>query len=71
MVGFLLISIGTTVVTIYSDFNGFLDEYYFSPAKLTTAIGIIILLVSFFGCIGALKQSTCLINMVTQITNSI
>lgn len=66
MVGFLLISIGTTVVAVYSDFDGFLDEYYFSPAKLTTAIGVIILFVSLFGCVGALKESTCLINLVNK-----
>lgn len=58
-----MLSIGTTVAAIYSDFDGFMHESYFSPAKLTIAIGILIFFVSIFGCLGALKESVLLINI--------
>lgn len=64
MIGVLLISIGTTIRTIYSDFEIFMESHYFSPAALLVAIGVIIFFVATFGCVGAMRSSTCLINMV-------
>ncbi|KAF5272066.1 hypothetical protein FQA39_LY01149 [Lamprigera yunnana] len=63
MVGFLLISIGTTISSIYADFELFMEAHHFKPAQLVVAIGIIIFFVSLFGCIGAVKESTCLVNL--------
>lgn len=63
MIGFLLISIGSTVNAIYSDFEHFMDSHYFSPSALFIAIGIIMFFVSLFGCIGAFKQSVVLVNI--------
>ncbi|KAF5307886.1 hypothetical protein FQR65_LT06453 [Abscondita terminalis] len=63
MVGFLLISIGTTISSIYTDFEIFMEAHHFKPAQLIVAIGIIIFFVSMFGCIGAIKESTFLVNM--------
>lgn len=63
MVGVLLICFGCTIKTIYHDFELFMEDHYFSPAKLTIAIGIIILLISVFGCAAAIKESTCMVNM--------
>jgi CD63 antigen len=63
MIGFLLISIGSTIKAIYGDFEVFMAQHYFSPAVLAIAIGVIIFFVALFGCVGAIKESTCLINM--------
>ncbi|KAJ8985275.1 hypothetical protein NQ317_007062 [Molorchus minor] len=63
LVGFLLISIGTTIKAIYSDFEEFMVDHYYSASNLAIAIGIIIFFVAFFGCIGAIKESVCLVNM--------
>nr|XP_023011704.1 CD63 antigen-like [Leptinotarsa decemlineata] len=63
LVGFLLISIGTTIKAIYSDFDEFLIDHYYNASKLAIAVGIIIFIVSLFGCVGALKESVCLMNM--------
>ncbi|CAH1118937.1 unnamed protein product [Phaedon cochleariae] len=63
LIGFLLLSIGLTIKTIYSDFDHFLVDHYYDAAKLAIALGIIIFFVAFFGCIGAVKQSVCLINI--------
>ncbi|XP_022910362.1 CD63 antigen-like [Onthophagus taurus] len=62
MIGFLLISIGATITTIYNDFELFMEDHYFSPAALFVAIGVIIFIVALFGCVGAIKESTCLVN---------
>lgn len=63
MVGFLLISIGTTISSIYTDFELFMETHHFRPAQLIVAVGIVIFFVSLFGCIGAIRESTFLVNM--------
>lgn len=66
MIGFLLISIGTSIKAIYEDFDVFMENHYFSPAALLIAIGIIIFIVAFFGCFGAIRESTCMVNLVRK-----
>lgn len=66
MIGVLLISIGTTIRAIYTAFEVFMESHYFSPAALLIAIGIIIFFVALFGCVGAIRGSVCLINLVKQ-----
>ncbi|CAG9585756.1 unnamed protein product [Danaus chrysippus] len=63
----LIISVGTTIYAIYYDVSFFLDYQLFSPATFIIAIGVIMLFVSLFGCIGALKESTCLVNIFAVI----
>jgi len=63
LIGFLLISIGTTITFLYNDFSFFMEDHFFSPAALLVAIGIIIFFVSLIGCVGAVKGSTCLVNI--------
>lgn len=63
MIGFLLISIGSSIRGIYGDFDAFMAGHYFSPAFLAIAIGVIIFFVALFGCVGAIKESTLLINL--------
>lgn len=64
MVGILLISIGSTIKSIYHDFELFMEDHYFSPAALIIAVGAIILLIAVFGCMAAIKESVCMVNMV-------
>ncbi|CAH2086794.1 unnamed protein product [Euphydryas editha] len=63
----LIISVGTTIYAIYYDVSFFLDTQQFSPATFIVVIGVIMLFVSLFGCIGALKESTCLVNIFAVI----
>lgn len=62
LVGFLLISIGTTIKAIYGDFEVFMEDHYYSASNLAVAIGVIIFFVALFGCVGAVKESVCLVN---------
>ncbi|KAG6442161.1 CD63 antigen [Manduca sexta] len=63
----LIISVGTTIYAIYHDVSFFLEDHFFSPATFVIVIGVIMLFVSLFGCIGALKESTCLVNIFAVI----
>ncbi|XP_029714987.1 tetraspanin-7 [Aedes albopictus] len=59
----LIVTVGTAIGTIFGDFEYFIDSHFFSPAHLLVAIGIIMMFVSIFGCIGAVKESTAMINI--------
>lgn len=59
----LIITVGTAIGTIFGDFQNFIDSHFFSPAHLLVAIGCIMLCVSIFGCFGAFKESTAMINI--------
>lgn len=54
---------GSTIQSIFGDFDHFLDGHFSSPPALLLAIGIILLIVSSFGCVGAIKESTLMINL--------
>lgn len=59
----LLILVGTTIQTVFGDFKEFIDDYFFSPPTLLVAVGCILMIVATFGCFGALRESTLLINI--------
>lgn len=59
----LVVTVGTAIGTIFGDFEDFIDSHFFSPAHLLVAIGVIMMFVSIFGCIGAIKESTAMINI--------
>lgn len=59
----LIVTVGTAIGTIFGDFENFIDSHFFSPAHLLVAIGFIMMFVSIFGCIGAVKESTAMINI--------
>jgi len=54
--GIIILSVGLTVQGVYHGVHGFLDANYFSIPKLLIAIGVIIFIVAFFGCCGAIKE---------------
>ncbi|XP_066247662.1 CD63 antigen-like [Euwallacea similis] len=62
IVGILLISIGYTVKAIYHNFDDFLEDHYYHPSSLAIVIGFFIFGIAFLGCVGALKESTFIVN---------
>ncbi|KAK4876485.1 hypothetical protein RN001_012907 [Aquatica leii] len=62
VIGILMIYMGDMVVSIYDDFKIFIKPQYFSPAFFMVCIGAFVLLVSLYGCIGAILHSTMMIN---------
>ncbi|XP_011306308.1 CD63 antigen [Fopius arisanus] len=61
LTGVMIISVGTTIYALYDDFKDFLDPTYFSPATLLIVVGALVFLIAFFGCCGAVKESTCMV----------
>ncbi|XP_031848238.1 CD63 antigen-like [Nomia melanderi] len=61
LTGMMIISVGTTIYAVYEDFSHFLDPRYFSPATLLIVVGILIFVIAFLGCCGALRESTCMV----------
>lgn len=59
-------SIATTIYAVYEDFAHFLDPKYFSPATLLLVVGIMIFVIAFMGCCGAIKESTCMVMVVSS-----
>lgn len=65
MVALLLISIGTVIKAMYEDFEYFLESSYYSPSNLLIFCGFVIFFIAFFGCWGAMRESTLLVNIVS------
>ncbi|XP_014609299.1 PREDICTED: CD63 antigen-like [Polistes canadensis] len=61
LTGIMIISVGSTIYAVYEDFSHFLDPKYFSPATLLIVVGILVFIIAFFGCCGALRESTCMV----------
>ncbi|KOC60442.1 CD63 antigen [Habropoda laboriosa] len=61
LTGIMIISVGTTIYAVYEDFSHFLDPSYFSPATVLVVVGMLVFVIAFLGCCGALKESTCMV----------
>ncbi|XP_057332777.1 uncharacterized protein LOC130672300 [Microplitis mediator] len=61
LTGVMIISVGMTIYTVYDDFRHFLDPRYSSPAMILIFVGGLIFIIAFFGCYGAIKESTCMV----------
>ncbi|KDR06365.1 CD63 antigen-like [Zootermopsis nevadensis] len=59
--GILIIGVGTTIQAIYNNFDIFLEGRFYSPTTLLIVIGFIVFVVAFFGCCGAVRESTCMV----------
>ncbi|KAG8041267.1 hypothetical protein G9C98_002255 [Cotesia typhae] len=59
--GIILLSVGATIHTVYSNYNHFLDDKFFSVPSLLIVIGSIIFFIAFFGCCGAVRENYCMI----------
>jgi len=68
LTAFLLIAVGSTISAIFQDFNIFVDAHFFTPATLMIVIAVCLMIVAITGCIGAIKESTLLVNIVSLIT---
>lgn len=61
LVGALILCIGAYLMTELKDIiNGFKDLWY-QPAVLITVFGAILFIITFFGCIGSLRENICLL----------
>jgi len=66
LTGVMIISVGTTIYAVYENFSHFLDPSYFSPATVLIVVGILVFIIAFMGCCGALRESTCMVLVVSE-----
>jgi CD63 antigen len=58
--GVIILSVGATVKAYYHEYGSFLDDKYMYASDLLIVIGVIIFIIAFFGCCGALKENACM-----------
>ncbi|KAH8377898.1 hypothetical protein KR093_007756 [Drosophila rubida] len=59
--GIILIAVGAAVGSVYNGYDLFLPGKFFSIPTFLIVIGAFIIVITFFGCWGALKENYCLI----------
>lgn len=59
-------AVGSTITNIFNELSIFVDDHFFTPANLMTIISVCLLIVAITGCIGAFKESTMLVNVVSD-----
>ncbi|EFN80735.1 CD63 antigen [Harpegnathos saltator] len=59
--GIVFISVGAVILVVYNGYNNFVDSWFFAAPVLMIIVGVIVFLVSFFGCCGAVKENHCMI----------
>ena len=60
MTGVALIAMGAYIQIEMSDYLNFLDDSYLNSSVLFIALGIVILIVGFCGCCGAVTENACM-----------
>ncbi|XP_050086977.1 CD63 antigen [Anopheles aquasalis] len=71
VVAAMLLSMAIAIGNLFDDFKSFIDSHFFVPPNLLIAIGIILLIIALFGCVGALKESTVMINIYGTLLLSV
>ncbi|XP_046815031.1 CD63 antigen-like [Vespa crabro] len=59
--GIVFISVGAVILVVYSGYKNFVDSWFFAAPVLMIIVGIVVFLVSFFGCCGAIKENHCML----------
>nr|XP_012143511.1 PREDICTED: CD63 antigen-like [Megachile rotundata] len=59
--GIVFIAVGTVILVVYSGYNNFMDSWFFAAPVLMIVVGVVVFIVSFFGCCGAVKENHCMI----------
>jgi len=60
LTGVVILSVGASVKAYYHEYDTFLDAKYIYASDLLIIIGVIIFIIAFFGCCGALKENACM-----------
>jgi len=65
VIGILLIAAGSWAISQADSNVSLLGGAFISPVVLLLTAGCVIFAVGFFGCIGALRENTCLLTIVS------
>ncbi|KAF5271939.1 hypothetical protein FQA39_LY07956 [Lamprigera yunnana] len=59
--GIAILTVGAIIHTLYYHYSQFVDPSFGSAPILLIIVGIIVFIVAFFGCCGAVKENHCMI----------
>lgn len=59
--GIAILAIGAIIQNFYSNYTDFLHGKFFVGPVLLIVVGVIVFVVAFFGCCGAVKENHCMI----------
>ncbi|VEN60525.1 unnamed protein product [Callosobruchus maculatus] len=60
LTGIIIISVGLSAKAYFHEFDTLLDNKYFYVSDFLIVIGVIIFMIAFFGCCGAMKENVCM-----------
>ncbi|XP_013794603.1 CD63 antigen-like [Limulus polyphemus] len=61
IMGIVLISIGAVVKIKASEYLDFIPSKFASPPTLIIVVGVIVFIIAFLGCCGAIKENHCMV----------
>lgn len=64
--GIAILTVGAIVHIVYAHYSNFVYQSYQSAPIILIAVGVVIFVVAFFGCCGAVKESHCMIITVRK-----
>lgn len=59
--GFAVIIVGAVIEAHYRTYLDFISSSYLSASSVLIGVGVLIFVVGFFGCCGAIKENHCMI----------
>lgn len=68
--GIALIAVGAYVQSQLHEYLNFFDTNVNGPAILLIVVGLVIFVISFFGCCGAIKENYCMVLTVSEMLTS-
>lgn len=65
MSGIAILTVGVIAHVVYSHYSNFVYPSYQSAPLVLIGVGVVIFVVAFFGCCGAVKENYCMIVTVS------
>ncbi|XP_074029720.1 CD63 antigen [Leptinotarsa decemlineata] len=59
--GIAILTVGVIVHVVYSHYSNFVYSSYQSTPLVLIGVGVVIFIITFFGCCGAVKENHCLV----------
>ncbi|XP_022188286.2 CD63 antigen [Nilaparvata lugens] len=59
--GIVILTVGILIQQMYYTYQQFIDEKLFSAPMILIVVGVIVFVVAFFGCCGAVKESNAML----------
>jgi CD63 antigen len=66
--GIAILAVGALIQNFYSNYTNFLDGHFYVGPVLLIILGVIVFVVAFFGCCGALKENHCMVMTVSWLS---